>query len=112
MILEIDSEKGSFAGEIADWPASDFIGLLELLNKRGSRLGKLSCQYFLRSLGKDGFIMSKDVIAALIDAEVINKQPSSKAHYKNIQDSFNRWSDESGRGLSEISKILGLSIDA
>ncbi|MCP4274216.1 MAG: 3-methyladenine DNA glycosylase [Gammaproteobacteria bacterium] len=112
MILELDVEKSSFVDLVADWPSNDFLGLLLLLNKRGSRLGKLTSQYFLRSLGKDGFVLSKDVIAALIDADVINKTPTSKAEFLSIQDAFNSWSEESGRGLCEISRVLGLSIEA
>jgi len=112
MIQEIDEEQGSFVDLVADWPADDFIGLLDLLNKRGSRLGKLTSQYFLRSLGKDGFIMSRDVVAALIDAEVVDKTPSSKTDFRNVQQAFNNWSEESGKGLCEISRVLGMSIDA
>jgi len=112
MIQQLDDETGSFVDMVADWPATDFIGLLELLNKRGSRLGKLTSQYFLRSLGKDGFVLSKDVIAALIDAGVVDKSPTSKSDFNNVQQAFNAWSEESGRNLSEISRVLGMSIDA
>ncbi|RLA05842.1 MAG: 3-methyladenine DNA glycosylase [Gammaproteobacteria bacterium] len=112
MILELDAEQGSFVEQVADWPADDFIGLLDLLHKRGSRLGKLTSQYFLRSLGKDGFVLSRDVVAALIDAAVIDKPPTSKAEFLSIQNAFNCWMDETGYGLTVISRILGLSIDA
>jgi len=112
MILEIDEQQGSFTEMIANWPASDFVGLMELLNKRGSRLGKLTCQYFLRTIGKDGYIYSRDVIAALINAGVIEKQPTTKAAFQDIQDAFNEWSEQSGFGLAQISRVLGMSIDA
>ena len=112
MILELDEESGSFVDLVADWPATDFIGLLDMLQKRGSRLGKLTSQYFLRSLGKDGYVFSRDVVAAIIDAGVIDKPPTSKADLQSVQNAFNVWADESGRGLCEISRILGLSIDA
>lgn len=112
MILEQDNTQVSFVDMIADWPADDFIGLLDFLHKAGDRLGKLTAQYYLRSLGKDGFVLGKDVVAALIDAAVIDKAPSSKADFRKIQDAFNRWSEESGRGLAEISRVLGFSIDA
>ena len=112
MILELEKEHESFAHMIAHWPNSDFIGLLDLLNKKGSRLGRLTSQYFLRFIGKDGFIFSRDVVAALIDAEIIDKQPTSKTALNNIQNAFNQWSDESGLGLAKISRTLGMSIDA
>ena len=112
MILELDEEKGSFVELIADWSSEDYIGLLDLLHKRGSRLGKLTSQYFLRGIGKDGFVLSRDVIAALLNARVLDKTPTSKADFRSVQDAFNDWSDESGRGQSEISRVLGMSIDA
>ncbi len=112
MMLAIDEEQGSFTQMVANWPAADFIGLLELLNKRGSRLGKLTSQYFLRSIGKDGYVYSKDVIAALINAGVIEKQPTTKAAFQDIQTAFNLWSEQSGLGLAQMSRVLGLSIDA
>src|ERR1700694_2602590 len=38
-VQEIASEHGSFGKFLAKWPSSDQIGLLNLLAKRGSRLG-------------------------------------------------------------------------
>ena len=38
-VQEIAKEHGSFGKFLAKWPSSDEIGLLNLLNKRGSRLG-------------------------------------------------------------------------
>lgn len=111
MIMELDEQQGSFVDMLADWPSNDFIGLLDLLHKKGSRLGKLTSQYFLRGMGKDGFILSRDVVAALISAGVVDKSPTSKADFRSVQDAFNQWSEESGRGLCDISRVLGMSID-
>ena len=38
-VLDIAGEHGSLGKFLADWPPSDEVGLLELLAKRGSRLG-------------------------------------------------------------------------
>lgn len=112
MVLDIQQQHGSFARFIADWPGSDFIGLLAYLNKHGSRLGGSTAQYFLRYIGKDGFALSRDGVAALIDAGVVSKNPTSKADLKAVQNAYNTWMEESGYGLAVISRILGLSIDA
>jgi len=69
---------GSFGRFIAEWPDEDFIGLLDYLKKHGSRLGGNTGPYFLRQMGKDGFILGRDGVAALIDANVIEKPPTSK----------------------------------
>src|SRR5215813_4779098 len=54
-VQEIGKEHGSFAKFLAAWPSSDEIGLLNLLTKRGSRLGGNTGQMFLRFVGWDGF---------------------------------------------------------
>ena len=48
-------EHGSFGKFLAKWPSSDQIGLLDLLAKRGSRLGGNTGQMLLRFIGWDGF---------------------------------------------------------
>lgn len=110
MILELSEQYGSFASLIADWPDDNFIGLLDLLHKNGSRLGKQTCQYFLRFIGKDGFVLTRDGIAALIHTGVITSPPTSKRDLKLVQQAYNSWRDESGLANAQISRILSLSI--
>jgi 3-methyladenine DNA glycosylase Tag len=110
MILELSEQYSSFAKMIAEWPDDDFIGLLELLHKNGSRLGKLTSQYFLRFIGKDGFILARDGVAALIHADIISAYPNSKRDLKLVQKAYNKWRDESGFSNAQISRILSLSI--
>ncbi len=112
LLCELAVEHGSAAVAFADWPSTRYAELLEMLKKRGSRLGGTSGQYFLRGMGKDSFVLSRDVCAALIDAGVVSKSPTSKRGFKATQEAFNQWMEESGRPLSHISRILGLSIDA
>ena len=112
MISEVRKEYGSFANFVADWPSEDYIGLLDYLGKHGSRLGGMTAQYFLRFVGKDGFVLSRDGVYALIEAGIIDKPPSSKAGLQKVQQAYNQWRQETGWGLAEISRILGLSIDA
>jgi len=110
-LADLAKEHGSAARFFADYPATDFIGLLDVLKKRGSRLGGASAQYFLRFIGKDSFVLSRDVTAALIAAGVIDKAPTSARALRAVQDAFNIWMTESGRPLMQISRTLALSID-
>lgn len=112
MISEVRKEYGSFAKFIAGWASEDFVGLLDYLGKHGSRLGGMTAQYFLRFVGKDGFVLSRDGVYALIEAGIIDKPPTSKAARRKVQQAYNQWQQETGFGLAEISRILGLSIDA
>ncbi len=108
-LMELREEGGS--GQVfGGWPSTDFIGLLEMLAKRGSRLGGASAQYAMRFAGRDSFILSKDVTARLIAEGVVDKQPTSKKAMAAVQDAFNNWMDQSGRSLTEISRVLAMSL--
>ena len=60
-------------------------------------------------MGKSAFITSRDVTAALIEAGVIAKPPSSKKDLQAVQDVFNAWSAETGRDLTALSRVLAMS---
>jgi len=112
LVLDLAAERGSAACRIAEWPDSDFVGLLSLLKKRGSHLGGDAANRFLRALGKPAFVASPDVVAALIREGVLTKPPSGQRDLAAIQAVFNRWSEESGRDLTVISRVLAMSIES
>ncbi|MCP4319084.1 MAG: 3-methyladenine DNA glycosylase [Hyphomicrobiales bacterium] len=108
---ELARENGSAARVFAEWPSDDFIGLLAMLKKRATRLGGNSAMYFLRFMGVDSFVLSRDVCAALIREGVVDKSPSSKKDMDKVQAAFNVWSSQSGRPLMQISRVLACSVD-
>ena len=57
-ILDLNSEHGTASRFFADWPDSDYVGLLEVLKKRASHLGGDAAGRFLRAIGKPAFILS------------------------------------------------------
>lgn len=103
-------DRGGAGRVFADWPATDYAGLLALLKTEGSRLGASTGQYAMRLQGRDGYMMSTDVVARLIAEGVIDKSPSSKRAMTAVQGAFNTWMDQSGRSLTEISRVLALSV--
>ncbi|MDA7965101.1 DNA-3-methyladenine glycosylase I [Ruegeria sp.] len=108
-LLELRDEGG--AGQVlGSWPSTDYIGLLAMLGKRGSRLGGASAQYAMRFAGRDSFILSRDVTARLIAEGVIDKPATSKKAMTAVQEAFNTWMDQSGRSLTEISRVLAMSL--
>jgi 3-methyladenine DNA glycosylase Tag len=110
-VTDIAREHGSFGKFLAEWPTTDQIGLLDLLAKRGARLGGRTGQYFLRFIGKDCFVMSADVVACLRDAGLdISENPTSKKDLKKVQDQFNAWAAETGLPLTHLSRICAMSI--
>ena len=109
-ILDVRAEHGSFGAFMAGWPESDFVGLWLHLKKNGSRLGGQTGRYCLRFLGYDTPILSRDVVAALIGAGVVDKDPTSKRDLMTVQDAFNTWREQSHRSAREISRLLALSV--
>ncbi len=107
----ISREYGGFGAFLAGWPADDQIGLTAYLGKHGSRLGGATAQYFLRFLGWDTFMFTRDMVAALRDAGMdIAETPGSKKDQQKVQDQINRWAAETGMPRAHISRILAMSI--
>jgi len=110
LLRDLAADRGSASQAIADWPDSDFVGLLDLLKTRGGRLGGTTAQYALRHGGKSGFILSRDVVARLVAEGVIDKAPGSKSAMAKVQAAFDAWQAQSGRPLGDISRVLALSL--
>jgi len=111
MIDDVAAEHGSFATFYAQWPVNDQVGLMKFLHKNGARLGGRTAQWFMRFSGKDSFILSGDVITALIASGVeTNDKATSQRDLKNIQNAFNHWQQETGKPITHLSKILSYSV--
>ncbi|MFS2123601.1 DNA-3-methyladenine glycosylase I [Pseudomonas sp. Pseusp97] len=110
-VLDIAREYGSFGRLLADWPSSDIIGLWRLLAKRGNQLGGMSAPRFLRMAGKDTFVLSDDVVAALKAQEIVDKAPTSQKDQALVQAAFNTWQEQSGRPLCHISMMLSYTVN-
>ena len=111
-LLDEAARHGSAAQFFADWPDRDYVGLLDTLKKRASHLGGDAAGRFLRAIGKPAFIATPDMVAALIREGVIDKPPGGKKDLAAIQAAFNQWSEQSGRDLTAISRVLAMSIGA
>jgi len=105
----IGAEAGSFGAWLAAWPGSDIVGLVDELTGRFSQLGGNSGPYFLRMAGKDTYVMSVDVIQALIGLGVVEKKPTGKKDRMAVQDAFNAWAEETNLPLCRMSMILARS---
>jgi len=110
-VREVAKERGSFGKFLAKWPSSDQIGLLDLLARHGSRLGGNTGQMFLRFLGWDGFVTSKDVVSCLRDAGLdVAEAVTSKRDLAKVQAQFNAWAEETGLPYVQLSRICAMSI--
>ena len=89
----------------------DITGLWQYIAKHGNQMGGLSAPRFLRMIGKDTFIPSWDVVAALNAQEIVDKVPSSKRDQAAVQAAFNQWHAESGRPMCQLSAMLAFTVN-
>jgi 3-methyladenine DNA glycosylase Tag len=111
-MLDIAAAHGGFGGWLADWPGTDIVGLWDALAKRFSQMGGNSGPAFLRMVGKDTFILTPPVVAALKYWGVAAAAPKNRQDRAAVQARFNAWAAETGRPLCHISVILACSVIA
>ncbi|BBK43413.1 hypothetical protein STVA_34330 [Allostella vacuolata] len=112
LVLDLSAQHGGAGRFFAEWPDRDLVGLLEILKKRASYLGGDAAGRFLRAIGKPAFIATPDMVAALVREGVVDGPPGGKRALAAVQAAFNRWSEESGRDLTAISRLLAMSIES
>jgi 3-methyladenine DNA glycosylase Tag len=110
-MFDLREEHGGFGRYLAAWPVTDIVGLWRDLHTRFAQLGGNSGPYFLRMAGKDTFVLTRDVVTALNRWEAYQGEPRSIKARQAVQEAFNRWGEESGRPLCQISRVLALSVD-
>jgi len=106
MIFEEQQNGHSFASFIAEWPQEDITGLWAYLKKNGARLGGNTGPYALRALGKDTFLLSRDVEAYFRANNLITGGVQTKGSLATIQSCFNEWQIQSGLSLSQLSRLV------
>ena len=111
MILDCAQRQGSFGAFIAGWSIEDIVGLWRYLAKHGNQLGGLSAARFLRMVGKDTFILTEDVVAALKAQEIVDKAPTSQRDLAATQAFFNQLHTQSGRPLCQLSIMLAHTVN-
>jgi len=110
-MIEVAAEHGSFAKWVADWPVNDIVGLWEALGKRFHQLGGNSAPVFLRMVGKDTFVPTPSVLAALKHWGAAAAAPKNRQDRARLQTCFNDWASQSGQPLGQISMTLAASVD-
>jgi 3-methyladenine DNA glycosylase Tag len=110
-VERVSKQHGGFGKFLTNWPKDDQIGLTAYLGKHGSRLGGNTGQYFLRWIGWDCFIVSRDFVAALRDSGLdVAETPTSKKDLARIQEQMNAWAEKTGLPYRHLSRILSMSI--
>jgi len=110
-MIAVAEEHRSFGAWLADWPGTDIAELWETLAKRFSQMGGNSGPTFLRMVGRDTFILTPSVTAALKRWEAIEAPVKNRKDRAAVQSCFNAWAVETGRPLCQLSLILAASIE-
>src|SRR5579862_3509748 len=110
-LLDIAAEHGGFGAWLAAWPGTDIVGLWEALAKSFSQMGGNSGPSFLRMVGKDTFVLSPSVVAALRHWGVIASPPKNRRDRAAVQACFNAWAAATGWPLCRLSMALALSVE-
>ncbi len=110
-MLDVAAEHKSFGAWLAGWPDEDVVGLWEALAKEFRQMGGNSGPSFLRMVGKDTFVLTHSVIAALKHWGAITGPPKNRQDRAAVQAAFNAWAAESGRPLCQLSLILAASVE-
>ncbi|MBQ4834622.1 DNA-3-methyladenine glycosylase I [Pseudoalteromonas sp. MMG010] len=110
MIHDVAQQHGSFSKFISEWPSDNIIGLWAYLKKHGARLGGNTGAYALRALGKDTFLLSRDVENYLRAHKIIEGGLQTKKSLTAAQAFFNSLQQQSGLSMQELSLIVAYSV--
>ena len=75
-----------------------------------ARLGGNTGPFFLRFVGKDTFMLSGDVVTALMRQKVVDKAPCRRRRSRRYRTRSTSGVTESGRSFAEISRTLACSV--
>jgi 3-methyladenine DNA glycosylase Tag len=109
--LALAAEKGAMGKYLADWPGAEITRLWDDLARRFAQMGGNSAPRFLRMVGKDTFVLTPSVVAALQHWGAFAGAPKNKADRAAVQALFNGWAAETGLSLGHLSMTLAASVE-
>ena len=101
----------SMGNYLADWPVERIVELWSDLKRRFIQLGGNSGPYFLRMAGKDTFLLTDNVVRALIKWGAIAGKPAGSKSLLHVQEVMTQWSEQSNLPLCQVSMVLAMSVD-
>jgi 3-methyladenine DNA glycosylase Tag len=110
-MIEVAEEHGGFGAWLSDWSGTNIVELWETLAKRFSQMGGNSGPSFLRMVGKDTFVFTHSVTAALKRWGAADTPPKNRKDRAAVQSCFNAWAAQTGRPLCQLSLILAASVE-
>ena len=110
-VMETSIEHGGFGRYLESFGPGRQLELLTELKKKGARLGGMSGQLFLRFSGCDCYILTRDVVTCLQQEGLeLKDNPTSKRQLTLIQQTFDRWHEDSGLSYAQLSRVAACSV--
>lgn len=111
MMSEVQAKHDSFAQFVATYPSNNIVELWQYLKKHGAHLGGNTGAYTLRIMGKDTFLLTKDVEGYLRNQQILTTGRDTQAALKAAQSAFNHWHEESNLPYCQISQCIAYSVN-
>ena len=108
-LRQISDESHGFGRWLASWSGTSTLDLWDALAKRFKMLGGDSAPRFLRMVGRDTFVFSPSVEAAL-KTWGVGDGGKGKAARARAAAQFDEWAEATGRPLAHLSMILAYSV--
>lgn len=110
VMVDLGRQAGGFGHWLGAWSDEQLVLLWRGLARQFVRLGGMSAPRFLRLAGRDTFLLTDDVIQALMLYGVVDDKPTRKADLERINQQFGAWCRESGRPMAHVSQILSHAV--
>lgn len=110
VMADISKRHEGFGRWLAEWPDEQLVALWRTLARQFERLGGMSGARFLRLAGRDTFLLTDDVVRALVLYGVVDTKPARKADLELVNRQFVAWAGESGRPMAHVSRILSQTV--
>ena len=106
----LSERHGGFGRYLAEWPDARIFELWRDLARHFERMGGDSAARFLRLAGRDTYLLTTDVVAALRALELTDGRTIRRDDHRRINDQFLAWQAETGYPLAHLSRILSLTV--
>ena len=109
-MMNLADQHGSVGEYLSELDSRSYFEQLLNMQKGATNVGIRTVQIWLRKLNVDAFVYTPDVERVLKMYGVIDKPPSSKASWLELQKQLNTWMEEGNYSLSNLSQILAFSL--
>lgn len=110
MMQAVSERHGGFGRYLSTWPDARIFELWRDLARRFERMGGDSAARFLRLAGRDTYLLTTDVVAALKALGLTDGKSLRLDDHRRINEQFTAWQKETGLPMAHLSRILSMTV--